>query len=528
MMTKQLDEFYDYIIIGSGFGGSVSALRLSEKGYKVLVIEKGKWWKPEGFPKTNWNLRKWLWLPSLRLFGFFKMTFMRHVGILSGVGVGGGSLVYANTLPRPKDVFFQSGSWAGAARWKDELEPFYQEAERMLGTDRNPKLFDSDLALKKVALEMGHEKEFEPTDVAVFFGEPEVTVPDPFFDGEGPEREGCTHCGGCMTGCRYNAKNTLDKNYLFLAQKKGARVMAERKVIDVKPDQTEDGSKGYVVTFKKSTSFFKGPKRQVKANGVIFSGGVLGTVRMLLNMKEKNLPNISDKIGDDIRTNNESLVLVHSHDKKDKDYSKGVAIGSIFPPDDDSHVEPVRYGSGSGFFKLMGIPMIYGKNAWVRIGKLLIHFVKHPTWMPRMLFSKNFSKESMILLFMQHLDSTLRFKKGVLNMNSTVSTGKAPTSFIPRAKELAERTAKVIKGAPFVMTTEVLFGIPTTAHILGGSVIGKTKEEGVIDANQKVFGYENMYVCDGSAISANPGVNPSLTITAMTERAMSKIPMKEK
>jgi cholesterol oxidase len=329
-----------------------------------------------------------------------------------------------------------------------------------------------------------------------------------------------------MTGCRYNAKNTLDKNYLYLAQKKGAEVLAERKVIDVRPEGKADGSEGYVITYQQSTSWFPGSKKKVRAKGVVFSGGVLGTVRMLLDMKAKGLPNISDKIGDDIRTNNESLVLVHSRDKE-KDFSKGVAIGSIFPPDDDSHVEPVRYGSGSGFFKLLGIPMIYGRNAWVRIGKLLVHLVAHPLEMPRILFSKNFSKESMILLFMQHLDSTLRFKRGIFNMISTVSTGKAPTSFIPRAKELAERTAKVIKGAPFVMTTEVLFGIPTTAHILGGSVIGQTPSAGVLDSDQHVFGYENMFVCDGSAISANPGVNPSLTITAMTERTMSKIPAKK-
>lgn len=522
-MAHQPEKMYDYVIIGSGFGGSVSALRLSEKGYKVLVIEKGKWWKPEDFPETNWKLSKWLWIPSVRFFGFFKMTFMRHVGILSGVGVGGGSLVYANTLPRPNDAFFNTGSWAGVTDWKSELEPHYKMAERMLGADRNPKLFDSDRALQQVAKEMGHEKEFEATDVAVFFGEPEVTVPDPFFNGEGPSREGCTHCGGCMTGCRYNAKNTLDKNYLYLAQKKGAEVLAERKVVDVRPEGKTDGSEGYVITYKKSTSRFSG-SGQVRAKGVIFSGGVLGTVRMLLDMKKKGLPNLSDKIGDDIRTNNESLVLVHSR-QKEKDFSRGVAIGSIFPPDEDSHVEPVRYGSGSGFFKLMGLPMIYGRNAWVRIGKLLVHLVKHPGLMPRILFSKNFSEESVILLFMQHLDSTLRFKRGI-NMKSTISTGEAPTSFIPRAKEVAEKTAKVTHGDPFVMTTEVLFGIPTTAHILGGSVIGKNPKEGVIDENQKVYGYENLYVCDGSTISANPGVNPSLTITAMTERAMSKIPAK--
>ncbi|RLD85563.1 MAG: GMC family oxidoreductase [Bacteroidetes bacterium] len=523
-MKKSISENYDYVIVGSGFGGSVSALRLSEKGYKVLVIEKGKWWKPSDFPKTNWNLRKWLWIPSLRFFGFFKMTFLKHVGILSGVGVGGGSLVYANTLPRPKDAFFKSGSWKGIADWKSELEPFYREAEKMLGATTNPKLFDADNALKEVATQMGHQKEFEPTDVAVFFGEPEITVPDPFFNGKGPERSGCTHCGACMTGCRYNAKNTLDKNYLYLAMNLGAEVVAEHIVTDVRPDGAGNGSDGYVVSFKKMTGLFSKSKT-VKAKGVVMAGGVLGTIRLLLDMKTKGLPNLSHKTGDDIRTNNESLILVHSR-QKEKKFSEGVAIGSIFPPDEDSHVEPVRYGSGSGFFKLMGVPMILGKNGFTRTIKLLGHFIAHPASSFRIYFSKNFAEESVILLFMQHLNSTLQFKKGLFNLGSRVSTGKAPSSFIPRAKELAVRTSQVINGKPYVMTTEVLFGIPTTAHILGGAVIGESSKTGVIDKNHRVFGYENMYVCDGSAISANPGVNPSLTITAMSERAMSLIPEK--
>ncbi len=333
-MQNKIQETYDYIIIGSGFGGSVSALRLSEKGYKVLVIEKGKWWKTEDFPKNNWHLRKWMWLPSFRFFGIFKMTFLRHVGILSGVGVGGGSLVYANTLPRPKKQFFETGSWSGLTDWQKELEPYYQKAEKMLGATRVPELYDADLALKEVAKKMGHDNEFEPTDVAVFFGEPEVEVPDPFFNGEGPSRAGCNYCGACMTGCRYNAKNTLDKNYLYLAMKKGADVVAEHRVTDVRPDGKEDGSDGYLITYKKSTGVLFSKKRLVKAKGVVFSGGVLGTVRLLLDMKEKGLTKLSRKTGDDIRTNNESLIQVHSP-AGEKDFSKGVAIGSIFPPDED-------------------------------------------------------------------------------------------------------------------------------------------------------------------------------------------------
>lgn len=525
LISDYLNNTYDYIIIGSGFGGSVSALRLSQKGYKVLVIEKGSWWKPEDFPKTNWNLKKWLWLPSLRFFGFFKLTFLRHVGILSGVGVGGGSLVYANTLPRPRTAFFNSGSWAGIRNWESQLEQHYKTAEEMLGAIPNPKLFDADIALKELSVQTNCKNGFEATNVGVFFGEPENTVPDPYFDGNGPDREGCSHCGACMTGCPHNAKNSLDKNYLYLAQNQGAKIIDKQKVTEVKPNIVSDGSKGYTVTFKNSQSLFQLKKNHINTKGIIFSGGVLGTVRLLLNMKKKHLTKLSNKTGDDIRTNNESLIYVVSKDDT-KDFSKGVAIGSIFPSDENSHIEPVRYGTGSNFWKLMGVPLTFGSNIFVRIGKLIFHLFRHPFSWLRLYFTKNFAEKSIVLLFMQHLDSTVKFKRGLFNLTSHISTGKAPTAFIPEAKELAEKMSKIINGKPFVLSTEALTGIPTTAHILGGAVIGNSPETGVIDLNQKVFGYENMYVCDGAAISANPGVNPSLTITAMTELAMSKIPSK--
>ena len=515
---------YDFVIIGSGFGGSVSALRLAEKGYRVLIIEKGKKYASKDFPKTNWNLRKWLWLPSLRFFGFFKMTFFRHVGILSGVGFGGGSLVYANTLPRPKEDFFKSGNWAGLADWKSELEPYYQIAENMLGADINPKLFDSDKALKAVADTIGKGDEFEPTKVAVFFGEPEKTVKDPFFGGEGPEREGCRFCGSCMTGCRYNAKNTLDKNYLYLAQKKGAEVLIEQKVKSIIPIGKSDGSEGYWVNIKDSLSIIK-RKKSIKAKGVIFAGGVLGTVRLLLNMKRKHLAGLSESVGQNIRTNNESLVLVGSLDKE-KDFSKGVAIGSIFPVDENSHLEPVRYGSGSGFWKLLGVPLVHGKFVIVRLFKVIGYLIMSPLSYLKIYFAKDFARQSVILLFMQHLDSTIHFKRGLFNLKTKISEGTAPTAFMPLSKKMAGAMAKTVNGKSMVLITEALTGIPTTAHILGGAVIGKSSETGVIDTNHRVFGYKNMYVCDGSSISANPGVNPALTITAMTERAMSFIPRK--
>ncbi|MFN8239552.1 MAG: GMC oxidoreductase [Bacteroidales bacterium] len=521
------EEYYDYVVIGSGFGGSISALRLAEKGYSVLVVEKGKSFEKEDFPVSNWRLRKWLWLPSVRFFGFFKMTFFRHVGILSGVGVGGGSLVYANTLARPEKKFFSSGSWAGLRDWNEELLPYYDLAEKMLGADENPKLFDSDLALEELAKRNGISEKFSRTRVGVFFGEPEKVVPDPYFGGDGPDREGCSFCGGCMTGCRHNAKNTLDRNYLYLAEKKGAQVLARHRVIAVTPEGKLDGSEGYLVTYRKSTSILYSPKKSVNCSGVIFAGGVLGTVRLLLNMKKKMLPGLSEMTGYEIRTNNESLVLVDTPDKS-KDFSKGVAIGSILQTDEHSHLEPVRYASGSGFWKTLGVPLTHGRNAVLRCGKLVKSLVTKPGSWLHIYFTRDFARQSVILLYMQHLNSTLRLAKGPVFLKSTLSDGSAPTAFMPESKTLANEMSSILGGKPFVLVTEAVAGIPTTAHILGGAVIGKDISTGVIDADHKVFGYENMYICDGSAVSANPGVNPSLTISAMTERAMSKIAVKLK
>ena len=520
-MREAQANIYDYVIIGSGFGGSVSALRLSEKGYKVLVIEKGKWFDNKDFPKSNRDLKKWLWLPSLRLFGILKLTFFRHVSVLSGVGVGGGSLVYANTLPRPNSEFYKSGNWAGLADWEVELKPHYATAEKMLGAIRNPKFYDADLVLKKVAQKIGRSSEFEAPKVAVFFGKSDIETEDPYFKGEGPSRSGCTFCGQCMTGCPHNAKNTLDKNYLYLAKNKGAKILAEKIVTVV-----EKTKNGYEVTFKNATRLFKKQKRTITTKGVIFSCGVLGTVRLLADMKAKNyLPDLSSQVGCHIRTNNENLSLIISKNKE-IELSKGLAIGSIFPPNKDSHVEAVRYGKGSDFWKIPTIPMVYGRNIFIRILKLIKELILHPLDWIGMYFKKDYANKTMILLFMQHLDSTISFKRGWFNLTSKVSAGVKPTPFIPMAKALADHVAEEINGKAYMMSTDILTGAPSTAHILGGSVIGKDASFGVIDIDHKVFGYENMYVCDGSAMSANPGVNPSLTITAMTERAMSKIPLK--
>ncbi len=513
---------YDYVIIGSGFGGSVSALRLSEKGYKVLVIEKGKRYRDRDFPKTNWHLRRWLWLPALGLYGIQKLTFFRHISVLSGVGVGGGSLVYANTLPKPKRPFFRQGSWAGLADWEAELAPHYETAWKMLGATENVYLGESDRAFKQLAREMGKEDTFKPVKVSVYFGEKGKTVEDPYFGGKGPTRTGCKLCGACMTGCRHNAKNTLDKNYLYLAEQLGAEILPEHRVTDIIPLDGESGATGYRIVFRPSTKFF-GKKKFVETKGVVFSGGVLGTVPLLLRQRKKNLPRLSPCVGDLIRTNNEALILTVTTDKT-KDMSDGIAIGSIIEADENTHIEPVRYGKGSGFWRLLMTPAVSEKNFFLRMLKLLVTPFENPVKWLKVFFVPDFAKQTSIILFMQHLDSTLKLRKRFLGVGTKMEKGKKPTAFIPEAHDIARKYGEIIDGKPLVMFTETLTGIPSTAHILGGAVMGKDPETGVIDKNNRVFGYENMYICDGSMISANPGVNPSLTITAISERAMSLIP----
>ena len=516
---------YDWIIVGSGFGGSVSALRLAEKGYRVLVIEKGRRFAPGDFPKTNWNVRKFMWNPGLGMTGPFKLSFFRHITIAHGVGVGGGSLVYANTLPVPKKDFFELGSWAGLADWEQELAPHYVTAQRMLGAARNPYTTVADTLMAEVADEMGRAEHFHPAQVGVWFGQPGKTVPDPYFDGEGPPRTGCIQCGACMTGCRHGAKNTLDKNYLWLAERRGVTVLPETRVDALRP---MDG--GYVVETVRSLGLRKHPQR-FRSRRVMLSGGVLGTMELLLKMKEdpQGLPALSDRVGDFVRTNSESLIGVISG-KRALDLSKGIAIGSILHTDAHSHVEPVRYGAGSGLFRILTLPHAPGTNLPSRVGALVRHVARHPIRHLKTLTAPDYAKNSLILLYMRTHDGALRFELGRnpgsafrTGLTTTLTAGEPPRAYIPEATEIARRFEEKLDGTAATMFAETLFNVPTTAHILGGACIGANADDGVIDIDHQVHNYPGLYVCDGSAVSANPGVNPSLTITAMTERAMSRI-----
>jgi cholesterol oxidase len=460
-------------------------------------------------------------MPALRFRGLFKMTFLPHITVFSGVGVGGGSLVYANTLPVPKLPFFTSGTWAGLRDWQAELGPHYLTAKRMLGAARFPGMTPGDNALREIAREDGRPEAWEPTDVAVYFGEPGKTVPDPYFGGAGPDRTGCLHCGACMTGCRHGAKNTLDKNYLYLAEKAGLEILPDTEVSAVRP--RAEG--GYRV---------EAQERVWTADRVVLAGGVLGTVDLLLKMRgdAAGLPKLSPRTGAFVRTNSESLIGVTT-ERRDLDLSTGVAITSILHTDEHSHLEPVRYGKGSGFFRLLLTPHAPAPTAWMRLVASLAMFVREPIRMLRLYLVPDWARYTQILLYMRTLEGTLTFRRArtvrtgfQAGLTSALADAKAPEAFIPEATTLARRFAEKVGGTPASLATEMVLGIPSTAHILGGACIGASAAEGVIDERHEVHGYPGIFVCDGSAVSANPGVNPSLTITAMTERMMSLVPAK--
>ncbi len=519
----------DVIVIGSGFGGSVSALRLAEKGYDVVVLEAGKRFTDADFPDTSFDVKNYLFRPEVGCFGIQRIDMLKDCLILSGAGVGGGSLVYANTLYEPLDPFYRDPQWAHITDWKSELAPYYDQAKRMLGVETNPLMTNSDKVMKQVADEMGVGDTFHMTPVGVFFGGPgqthRDTVADPYFGGAGPDRVPCKHCGECMTGCRHNSKNTLVKNYLYLAEQLGVRVLSMSTATRVRP--VESGYEVHVV----NTAQPRKPGRVLTADHVVFAASALGTQRLLHAMRDSgDLPAISDRLGHLSRTNSESILGAIAPDTS-VDYSKGVAITSSFHPDDNTHIEPVRYGKGSNVMSLMQTVLTDGdlgeprwrtwlREMWRQRGSLLdLYDLKH--W----------SERSVIALVMQSVDNSITtFTKrsrltGRRYLTSRQGHGVPNPTWIPVANQAVRRMAAIVGGVPGGAVGDP-FNRPLTAHFIGGCAIGDSPETGVVDPYQRVYGHPGLHVMDGAAVTANLGVNPSLTITAQAERAMSMWPNK--
>lgn len=510
---------YDWIVIGSGFGGSVCALRLAEKGYRVAVLEQGRSYADEDFATSAWQLRRLLWAPWLGLRGILRVTPFRHVGVLSGVGVGGGSLVYANTLYQPEsDEFYRHPQWAELAEWRTVLDPHYATARTMLGATEFCGDGPSERLMTQLATDLGVPRAVQPTPVGVFFGKPGEKVPDPYFDGAGPERTGCVRCGQCMLGCRYGAKNTLTKNYLWLAQRLGAVILPERKAVDVRPLDS-----GFAVTTKSPRPF--GKSQPLTARRVVFAAGALGTNQLLRRCKDAgSLPLISDRLGELVRTNSEAIPAATATDRG-ADYRSDIAITRSIFLDGSTHVTNNTYGAGGTAFALTFGPQTAGQSRWRRRLQLLLRLPRHLLRNPM-----HWSRRTIIFTVMQTTDTSLRLRARRWPRRSlrTELDGHHPVaSYLPIANRVAELAAKQMNGYPQTSMVESLFGAPTSAHFLGGAVIGADPEHGVIDQHHRLFGYPDLLVCDGSAVPANVGVNPSLTITAMAEAAMSQIPHKE-
>jgi cholesterol oxidase len=531
-MGARLD--YDWIVIGSGFGGSVSALRLAEKGYRVAVLECGRRYRDRDFARSAWNLRRYFWMPRLGLRGIFRMTAFKDLFIVSGSGVGGGSLGYANTLYRARPAFFTDPQWAGLADWEAQLAPHYETAERMLGVTTYEGTGPADELLREYGEQIGVADTFKPTRVGAFFGEPGVEVDDPYFGGEGPRRSGCVRCGSCMIGCRFGAKNTLVKNYLWFAERLGADVMPERMVTDVRPLGTEDGSGGYAVTSRRSGAWLTRRRtRTVTAQGVVLAAGALGTNQLLAECRHRgSLPRLSDRIGHVVRSNSESIQAVTVLDDE-RDFAKSVAITSSIYPDPDTHIEVVTYGRGGDLMSRLFTAATGAGTRVTRPLKWIGAMLRHPLRALRLLWPFGWSRRTVILLVMQTTDAAMRLvaRRRWLSRGVRLQTEQDPErpnpTYIPAAARAAEWFAQRTGGIPQSGITESALNIPTTAHILGGAVIGADPEHGVVDAANRVFGYENLMVVDGAAVPANPGVNPSLTITALAEHAMAQVPAKE-
>jgi cholesterol oxidase len=528
-----MNTTYDHVIIGSGFGGSVSALRLTEKGYSVLVIEKGRQFEDTDFATTNWHFWKYLWLPGLRLHGILQISLLKGLMVLHGAGVGGGSLGYANVLEAPSDETFATPAWNHTLPWGEVLKPHFETARRMLGVTTNPRLGKADEVLHELAAESGMESTFRATEVGVLFGSPGISVPDPYFAGAGPARAACTFCGACMVGCRYNAKNTLPKNYLYFAQKNGAEVLAESEVIDVRPlDAPQADGARYEVCYRRSTGWLRKRPGSVRARNVIFAAGVVGSMQLLLRLRDvkRSLPALSPRLGEMVRTNSEALlgsVARHS----DINYSEGVAISSIYNTDAITRLEPVRYPAGSSLMRFLAAPLIDPDvSVPVRLLRFLFWAATHPLDFGRALILPGWAHNVTIILVMQRADNRVRLRMGRSaftlfrrGMAAEPVPGYEIPAQIKGSHELTREFARRTNGVALGSLGENLLGLPTTAHILGGAPIGTDASNGVVNDRFQVHNYLGLYIIDGSVIPANPGVNPSLTITALAEYAMSKI-----
>jgi cholesterol oxidase len=530
-------ETYDFVVVGSGFGGSVAALRLSEKGYSVLVLEQGKRFEDNDFAKRDWDIRRYFWLPPAHCFGILQLSVLQGVLVLHGAGLGGGSLVYAAVLDEPSREAFSTPAWKQPIDWGEALVPHFREARRMLGVVPNPRLWPADEVVRTVAKELGREATFRPTTVGIFFGTPGEEVPDPFFRGNGPARSGCTHCGACMVGCRVNAKNTLVKNYLYLAERLGARLQTESRVSDIRPlSQADRGGARYQVAFHTTTRWLPRGEAVVQARSVVLAGGVLGTLELLYRCREvtRTLPELPVGLGDDVRTNNEGLLGATAGDPA-SDYSQGVAITSIFQADEVTRIEPVRYPRGSSLMmRMLSAPLIDAEAGFLRrLGRTLLGFLRDPLRLIASKLQSGWGTRTTILLIMQTRNNAMRlrlgrsaytlFRRGLVAESNAAERVPAQTEI---GNHVVREFARRVGGAPSGNIFEGLLNTPSTAHILGGCRIGRDAADGVVNLDCEVFNYPGLYVVDGSIMPGNPGVNPSLTIAALAEYAMSRIPPK--
>ncbi|MEV0248024.1 GMC family oxidoreductase [Nocardia sp. NPDC050712] len=511
---------YDVVVIGSGFGGSVSALRLTEKGYRVGVLEAGRRWTAADLPKTNWNVRKSIWAPRLGLTGTQRISLLGKCAVFSGAGVGGGSLIYGNTLYEPLPNFYTDRQWAHITDWKAELAPYYDQAKRMLGVAPNPRLSPADEVIREIAEDLGVGETFHATNVGVFFNEadPGTEVDDPYFGGVGPRRRGCVHCAQCFTGCPHNAKNTTPTNYLYLAEQAGAEVHQLTSATAVRP--LPEG--GYAIDTARPDRWIRKESRTFTAQQVVFAGAALGTQKLLHKMRdERVLPELSPRLGELARSNSEAILNVVSRTRTD--FAEGIAITSSIHPEADTHIEVCHYGKGQNALFPLSAPIVDGGA--FRFLRFLLAMVVHPLAFLRSLNARRASEKSVILLVMQSLDNSLTSFRQRGQLKTKAGGGEPNPTWIPLAHDVGRRFADKVGGDTHGMIMDV-FNIPATAHYIGGCVIGEGPETGVVDPYQRIFGHPGLHVADGSAVTANLGVNPSLTITAQAERAMAFWPNK--